>query len=286
MLVQSNFAGIYKSWFPLILQTMFTQAKSQSDRLVAILDQDLQALSQPPPTADVDIAALMELTQGYQTIKTFYNLAPGNTNHRCLASIPLSWTQWTITGSAAGCCGCNCVTVIVPGTRKRQAPMCELDESTPTDASGGTGAEPTSVLSTGPTTTTTLTADQSLYPTATSIPPSSVFCYDQLQDTAEGTVYEYVAFNLTEATNAINALCNGGHTLRAGNTVGFTEEFLTPLGNGHTKVTLATVSWATNQAGCAKQASLKISGTGCVNALDAPVYSCMLYSPCCHSNAC
>jgi hypothetical protein len=279
MLVQSNFAVIYRAWLPPLLQTMFTQAKGQSDRLVAILDADLQTLSQPPPTAADDITALVTLNQAYQTIKTFYNLAPTSANHPCVASITLSWTQWAMTGSAAGCCGCNCVTVIVPGTRKRQAAMCELDDSTPTDASGGTGAEPTSAISSsGPTTTTTLTVAQSSYPTATTVPPPSVFCYSQLQDTASGTVDPYVAFNATEGDAAINGLCTAGHTIRAGNTSGYNVAFTTILSNGDTKNTYASVAWATNQAGCATKASLAISGTGCVNALAAAVNLCMLSS--------
>jgi hypothetical protein len=279
MLVATNFAGIYKSWLTPLLNNMFTQAKSQTDRLIQILDRDLQTLSQPPPTNTDAIRSLAQLTTAYQTVKTFYALSLGNTGNHCLATITLSWTQWTITGSDPGCCGCKCVTLTPPGM-KRQAAMCGLDESTPTDASGGTGANPTSVVvSNAPTTTTTLTVAQSSYPTATAVPPPSVFCYSQLQDTGAGTIDPYVAFNATEGDAAINGLCTAGHTIRPGNTGGYNVAFATPLSNGHTKQTYASVTWATNQAGCAKQASLAISGTGCVNALAAAVNLCMFCPP-------
>lgn len=245
---------------------MLVNAKATLDVLLPRLDADKVYMDNPLLVSPEARAKLDEMYLALASIRSKYNLDSTNT-HVCSGAIPLSWTQWTINSNhQPGCCGDCCLSYTVPGAQKRAA-----------DAACSVSAPPTTTRPAVPT--STIVPNQASYPTATAAPPSTVFCYSQFQDTAAGTIDPYISFNGTEATGAINALCNAGHTLRGGNTLGYIEAFDSPLGNGHTREIYAKVSWATSQAKCAKQASLKVSGTACVAALTAIPLHCKSSSP-------
>ena len=140
---------------------------------------------------------------------------------------------------------------------------------------GGVGSPTASSL---PTPTTDY---QSSFPTAVDTTDVDPFCYGQLQDTSGGND-PFVAFNVTEAENAIDALCSKGYILQPGdNPPIYTETYDVVETTDYTKRIYASATWADNQDGCATEGDIALEGDLCSEALGPDFGNCKLTVLCC-----